>query len=185
MAFPLSPDHCLITLVQYNVVRALLLNMSILSTLDRLPLGCGHSLLIPCFGTVPPAMVPPDLRPSALQSSTPHPFWIDAIPFPRVRDNLVLMSGRYDSDDLFYDLGRGLYEGFDSVERRGYLVWGEPWCARGWEVSEGFVRKWGFLLAGCEEEVMGATNRWRSMRGEDGLVVEVMMEWTGCLWAGI
>jgi hypothetical protein len=31
--FPLSLDHCLITLVQYNVVRAMILNMSILSLL--------------------------------------------------------------------------------------------------------------------------------------------------------
>jgi len=35
------------------------------------------------------------------------------------------MSGKYDSDDLFYDLGQGLYEGFDDAERRGYLVWGD------------------------------------------------------------
>ncbi|MCJ1389201.1 hypothetical protein MMC18_002056 [Xylographa bjoerkii] len=172
MSFPLSADHCLITIVQYNVVRAMLFNMSILSMMDRLPLGCGHSLEIPRFGAIPSDIIPSDLQPSPLQKSIPHQFWIDAIPFPKVRDNLILMSGKYDSDDLFYDLGQGLYEGFDDAERRGYLVWGDSWSAHGWEVSEGFVRKWGFLLVGCAD-VIESANRWREIRGEDRLIAEV------------
>ncbi|MCJ1404790.1 hypothetical protein MMC11_008016 [Xylographa trunciseda] len=172
LSFPLSADHCLITLVQYNVVRAIMFNMSILSMMDHLPLGCGESLQIPRFGTIPPDMIPSDLQSSPLQKSIPHLFWIDAIPFPKVRDNLILMSGKYDSDDLFYDLGQGLYEGFDDAERRGYLVWGDPWSLYGWEISEGFVRKWGFLLAGCAD-VIESANRWREIRGEDRLIVEV------------
>lgn len=53
------------------------------------------------------------------------------------------------------------------------MVWGEPWCVDGWEFSEGFARKWGsLLLRGCGE-LVASTNRWRGLRGERALVVEV------------
>lgn len=170
--FPLSPDHCLITLVQYNVVRAMICNMSILSLLYCLPNKCSLAFGIPVLDAVPPEKIPLDLQPSVLQQSTPHPFWISAIPFPAMRDNLILLAGAYDSNDLCYDLGQALYEGFDDVERRGCLVWGDPWHAYGWEVTEGFVRKWGFLLSGCLD-VVESTNHWREVRGEDRLVIEI------------
>jgi hypothetical protein len=34
------------------------------------------------------------------------------------------------------------------------------------------VRKWGFLLRGCGE-IIEVTNRWRAVRDEEPLVVEV------------
>ncbi|KAH8651962.1 hypothetical protein BGZ60DRAFT_569125 [Tricladium varicosporioides] len=169
--FPLSADHCLITLVQYNVVRAILLNMSILSLLDCLPINCRRAFGISILDVAPPENIPLDLRPTPLQQSTPHPFWIKAIPFPAMRDNLIILTGKYDSNDLCYDMGQALYDGFDDVERRGCLVWGDPWSVYGWEVSETFVRKWGFLLKGCTD-VIESTNRWREVRGEDRLIVE-------------
>ncbi|KAI9713135.1 MAG: hypothetical protein M1820_001120 [Bogoriella megaspora] len=169
IVFPLSADHTLITLVQYNVVRAGLINMAILSLLDCLPPECSLSFGISIPSAATPETVPLDLQPTSLQKSTPHPFWVKAIPFPALRDNLILYAGNYDSHDLFYDLGLGLYEGFDDVERRGLLVWGDPWNGYGWEVSEGFVRKWGFLLNGCPN-VFESTNRWREVRGEDSML---------------
>lgn len=172
VVFPLSADHCLITLVQYNVLRALLFNMSILSILDNLPVACALSLQIPTFGVVTPDMIPLDLQPTSLQKRTAHPFWIDAIPFPKMRDNLIVNMGNFDSYDFCYDLGQGLYEGFDDVKRRGCLVWGEPWSMLGWEISEGFLEKWGFLLEDCAN-VIEVTNRWRHIRGEDHLVLEL------------
>jgi hypothetical protein len=172
IVFPISADHCLITLIQYNVVRAMLLNMSILSLVHFLPTGCSRSFGVPVLDAIPPERIPLDLQPTPLQRSTPHMFWIDAIPFPAMRDNLILMTGTYDSDDFFNDLGKAVYEGFADVERRGCLVWGEPWRVHGWEVSEGFVRKWGFLLGGCSD-LLESTNRWREARGEDRLIVEL------------
>ncbi|KAK0099672.1 hypothetical protein ONS95_013435 [Cadophora gregata] len=169
--FPLSPDHQLITLVQYNVVRALILNMSMLSLLYCLPDKCSRAFGISSTGPSPPEKISKDLQPTPIQQSIPHPFWISAIPFPALRDNLILMAGMYDRDDLCYDLGQALYEGFDDVERRGFLVWRDPWQMDGWEVTEGFVKKWGFLLEGCSEVVESA-NRWRDVRGEERLVVE-------------
>lgn len=53
------------------------------------------------------------------------------------------------------------------------MVWGESWLVESWEMSEGFVRKYAWLLEdeGCEE-VIRATNRWREKRGEELLVVK-------------
>jgi hypothetical protein len=162
----LPADHRLLTLVHYNVLRAMLLNMSILSLLDNFPGTCGPVLSIPSFGVIPPHQIPPDLRPTLVQSSRPHPFWIDAIPFPKMRENIIVHLGTYDIDELRRDFGEGLYEGFDDVERRCCLVWGESWSMRGWEMSEGFMKKWGFLLQGCST-LVGSTNYWREIRGED------------------
>ena len=94
------------------------------------------------------------------------------MPLGQMRDNLILMKGSYDHDDLCSDMVGGLFEGFNECENRGILVWSEPWCAEGWEVTEGFARKWGRLLRGCGE-LIESTNRWRGLRGEEPLVVEV------------
>lgn len=171
LRFPLSADHCLITLVQYNVVRGIIMNLMILSRTDQLPTGCIGSMGIPQLEATPSSQIPPDLRPTALQVSAPHPFWIDAVPFPGVRDNMILMAGQYDSDALMFDLGRGIYDGFDDTQRRGFLVWRDPWSAAGWEVSDGFVKKWGFLLTGCTN-FLESSNYWREARGEDRLEVD-------------
>jgi hypothetical protein len=39
-------------------------------------------------------------------------------------------------------------------------------------MSEGFAKKWGFVLKGCEEEI-NATNKWRALRDEEPLVIEL------------
>ncbi|KAK9240399.1 hypothetical protein V1525DRAFT_395870 [Lipomyces kononenkoae] len=159
---PLSPDHRLITLVQYNVIRAVMCNLSILSMLGSESFG------VPSFDATAVRKIPLDLQFTPLQQSTPHVYWISAIPFPSMRDNMILMADKYDIHDLAYDLGEGLYQGLDDSERRGFLVWGDPWSGRGWEVSEGFVKKWGFLLKGCPD-VIQSTNRWRELYDEDRL----------------
>ncbi|TVY83325.1 hypothetical protein LSUE1_G001754 [Lachnellula suecica] len=169
-AFPLSADQRLITLSQYNVLRATLTNMKIMSLLHTLPAECGAALSI---ATLPaPKNIPLSLQPTLLQQTVPHEAWIDCIPLGAMRDNLILNLGRFDEDDLCCDMTGGLYEGFDDVQLRGMLVWSDPWCADGWEVTEGFARKWGFLLKGCEA-LIEATNKYRVSRNEDRLIVEV------------
>jgi hypothetical protein len=116
--------------------------------------------------------IPSDLQTTSLQRSRIPPFWVNALPFPKLRDNLILMADRYDSHELLLDLGLRVYEGFNDIERCGFLVWGHPWLATSWEVSEGFVRRWGFLLKGCPE-VVNSADRWRILRGEERLVLNV------------
>lgn len=113
ITFPLTPDH-LITLVQFNVLRATLTNMSILSLLQNLPLECGNALAIPILPA--PTTIPDSLKATPLQKSTPHELWIDTLPLGQMRDNMILMEGDYDHDDLCTDMVGGLFEGFNDRE---------------------------------------------------------------------
>jgi hypothetical protein len=164
--FPLSPDHYLITLIQYNVFRAILTNLSLCSLLSTIPNTCTNTSLIPLIPT--PSSPPPSFFPTPLQLSQPHSAWIDSIPCQRLRDNLIREQGKYDEDELCEDVCGGLYEGYDDCEARGLLVWSSPWEVGSWEISVGFGERWGWLLEGCDE-MWRATDRWRERRGEDAL----------------
>ncbi|KAL5372497.1 hypothetical protein DPSP01_013459 [Paraphaeosphaeria sporulosa] len=48
--------------------------------------------------------MPPSLIPTTLQRSWYHSSWINVIPFPRVRDNLIRYEGCYDCWELMQDL---------------------------------------------------------------------------------
>lgn len=100
----------------------------------------------------------------------PDMLWISSVPSPAMRDNLLSTYGQWDADDLCCDMLGGLYEGFDDVERRGMIVWSDPWQPESWEVTAGFARKWKFLLRGCDE-LLAATDRWRAGRGEESLEI--------------
>ncbi|CAJ2508310.1 Uu.00g094960.m01.CDS01 [Anthostomella pinea] len=173
IVFPLSPDH-LITLLQFNVLRALAVNRSLISGILATPLNCGEEEVI---HTVPypskPQLLPPSLLPTALQQTVPHADWVDLFPCPDARDRLIRAAGSFDEDDLWADCIGGLYEGFpdDEVERRGIVAWSPPWETSGWEMSEGFLGKWGWLFDGLHRGAcLEATNRWRVQRGEEPLV---------------
>ena len=169
--FPLAPDHHLITLVQYNVLRATITNLAILNILHTVPTECTIALTLgPSYD--PPDTIPPSLYPTPIQLSIPHEPWIDSFPCAQMRDNLILNEGNYDHDELCFDTSGGLWEGFDCVEVRGMIIWGEPWSEEGWEVTQGFADKWGWILKGCAK-VIEISNRWRENRGEERLIVEV------------
>jgi hypothetical protein len=48
-----------------------------------------------------------------------------------MRDNLILMRGEYDPNEICDDMVGGLFEGFDSIEIRGVLAWSDPWHISG------------------------------------------------------
>lgn len=184
----------LLTLIQFNVYRALIHNMTILK-LDIITTDCVFEVSpeahLHAVSSTPPMPIPASLAPTTLQLTVLHPPWIDLFPLPRVRDNLILLQGSFDSDELCDDaLGyivrddesdsedrpqcgnpeRGY--GIDrekewlKEERNGMIVWGDPWDIASWEMTEGFLIKYGAFMTGCEDEIIGATNRWRKMRGE-------------------
>jgi hypothetical protein len=79
------------------------------------------------------------LQPTSLQLSMPHPRWIDAVPWPSMRDRLILFQGLIDPEELGQDLDR---EG-------SFLVWGEdPTDEQSWEIGEDFAAKYWFLIDG-------------------------------------
>jgi hypothetical protein len=171
--FPLSSDH-LITLLQYNVLRGCITNRAIISSqIPNAMSSCStedlHILPFPSS----PQYVPPSLLPTHLQQTMPHEDWVDIIPHPRWRDNILRALGTFDEDDLWSDTIGGLFEGFPDCEvhKRGLIVWDSPWDPRGWEVSEGFWRKWKWAFEGCEDS-LETTNKWRRLRGEKPLVLD-------------
>ncbi|XXH05960.1 hypothetical protein Hte_012403 [Hypoxylon texense] len=169
ITFPLCPDH-LITLLQFNALRALAVNRTLISGILVTPLDCGEDEII---HVVPypaqPSALPPSLLPTPLQQTVPHGDWVDIFPCPEGRDRLIRAKGTFDEDELWADCVGGLFEGFpgDEVERRGIIAWSPPWDIAGWEMSEGFLRKWGWLLGKGLPGALEATNRWRTGRGEE------------------
>ncbi|KAK1519461.1 uncharacterized protein CCOS01_11112 [Colletotrichum costaricense] len=165
--FPLCPDH-LITLLQYNAVRAMAANRTLISDILTTPLDCAEEI----FHVVPypnnPGLLPSTLLPTITQQTVLHSDWIDMFPCPQARDSLIQAAGTFDEDDLWADCVGGLYEGFpdDEMERRGMIAWSPTWDISGWEMSEGFMRKWGWLFKGLPGP-LEATNRWRIERGEE------------------
>ncbi|PVH96541.1 hypothetical protein DM02DRAFT_644731 [Periconia macrospinosa] len=171
--FPLSSDH-LIVLLQYNALRGLTTNRSLITGLFITPLACTAEEVI---HTVPypsnPSLIPPQLLPTYLQQTVPHADWIDIFPSAEGRDRLIRAAGTFDEDDLWADCIGGLFEGFpaDEIANRGIVAWSPPWDIAGWEMTEGFLRKWGWLFGGLPGG-LEATNRWRAERGEEPLGVE-------------
>ncbi|KAL0942051.1 uncharacterized protein CTRU02_204814 [Colletotrichum truncatum] len=167
--FPLCRDH-LIPLVYYNVFRATITNIRILSLYSLLGNDCTPDLdTTPLFPA--PSQIPCTLLPTALQRSTYHESWIDIFPSGAMRDNAIRYRETIDHHELCADLV-GCEDDFDRQEQPGIIAWSDPWHPDGWEVTERFLEKWGFLLKGCED-VMRATNRWRAMRDEEPLVWEL------------
>ncbi|KFY07444.1 hypothetical protein V492_07138 [Pseudogymnoascus sp. VKM F-4246] len=175
IVFPLCSDH-LITLLQFNALRALAVNRTLISGILVTPLDCNEEVIHVISYPKKPGSLPSALLPTILQQTVPHSDWIDMFPYPEGRDSLILAAGSFDEDDLWADCIGGLYEGYpdDEMERRGMIAWSPPWDISGWEMSEGFLRKWGWILKGLPGP-LAATNRWRVERGEEPLVYEECM----------
>jgi hypothetical protein len=170
IVFPLCPDH-LITLLQFNALRALAVNRSLISGILVTPLDCDEEVIHVIPYPTKPELLPLTLLPTTLQQTVPHGDWIDLFPCPEGRDRLIRAAGTFDEDELWADCIGGLYEGFpdDEIERRGIIAWSPPWDITGWEMSEGFLRKWGWLFKGLPG-ALEATNRWRMEKGEEPFV---------------
>ena len=158
----------LVTIVQFNVLRALVSN--------NLTLGFATNWLeadaiSPWTSTEEHRSIscPSSLLPTTLQRNVPHHPWIDFFPVPKMRDNLLLAEDSYDE----YALCNDLVDCFDVTEdMTGLIVWGESWDPSGWEVSERFSKKWAWVIKGCKE-LLESTNYWRVTRGEDPLLLEI------------
>ncbi|KFY98580.1 hypothetical protein V500_01600 [Pseudogymnoascus sp. VKM F-4518 (FW-2643)] len=161
------------SLSQFNFVKALFANMEVLglsdeemddealSPFNRLlgPFPLQPDLTITKFSKLPTA-----LQPTGLQHATPHHPWIDLLPMPAMRDNIFRQEvGSYDEDELCHAM-----RGQAPDHNPGLLVWRDPWDPTGWEVTEEFIRSWGWVIAGCAD-LLHSTNTWRARRGEKPL----------------
>ena len=118
----------------------------------------------------------PDLRPSSEQITVEHHPYIDILPFPTLRKNLIRhqhLEG-FDEDQFFLDLLAGLVcWGGAGVGRRdrdqstGFASTGTPWDVRSWEAKVWFLKKYWTLLGGEDGELVRQSEWWRGIRGED------------------
>jgi hypothetical protein len=170
LAFPLSSDH-LITLVQLNVIRGSITNRQYIDSLTP-PVSAPtnlHVFSIPLLSQL--SAIPSTLHPTTLQCTIPHPHCIDIIPHPGIRNNLILALGHFDAEKLWLESAGGVFEALEDREVSSAVVWDRPWHWEGWELSEKFVKSWGWVLVGCEE-VLERTNWWRGLRGEGEIVLD-------------
>jgi len=81
-----------------------------------------------------------------------HEGAIDLILHPEIRDRMILMRGRFDLVDCMLDL------------RNHVTIHGDDVLAHSnWEISETWLRKYGFLV---QQPTLNISNRWRRERGE-------------------
>jgi hypothetical protein len=117
----------------------------------------------------------PDLRPSKEQITVEHHVYIDMLPFPTLRNNLIAHQKEMDEDAFFMELVNGLVcWGGAGIGRRdraeddlGLVSTGTPWDVRSWEAKDWFLKKYWTLLGGEDGELVRQTEWWRSIRGEE------------------
>ncbi|RAK96113.1 bZIP transcription factor [Aspergillus ibericus CBS 121593] len=159
-------DH-LLTLIKLNVHRALAENMAALGmdmtwmNPDAISPFCTSKPWAATIGRV----IPVHLQPTNIQCTIPHHPWLDFFPHPRMRDQLIAAGNWFDDEQLCTDI-MGFWS--DNKDNPGLMIWGNPWEVGNWELSEGFLRKWGWAVRGCPE-LIKSTNHWRAMRGEKSL----------------
>lgn len=212
LAMSLYADY-LLHLVHFNALRGLVRNKSVIA--QRAPyfalLGepgsplvpyveeCypGSAVLVPTSGDATTA-TSTALDPTQLQASISHAVWINLLPFPIWRNNLISWERSFNHAELVGDIIGNLidlthffkpHDGDNNKppmgcgmsllpmsldahlnNRTGLILWGEPHIAENWEFTAGFLRKWGWTLKGCEY-IVKSTNRWRLKQGEDSMRV--------------
>ncbi|KAF2967181.1 hypothetical protein GQX73_g6390 [Xylaria multiplex] len=110
--------------------------------------------------------LPQTWRPTISQSSIPHHPVIDLLPWPNVRDRIILLMGLPDEArppalagplaiaQLAYDLE-------DAAE--GVRIWGDDPCEpTAWEVGQVLFERWWFVF---DRQVVDQSNYWRRLRG--------------------
>ncbi|KAH7082302.1 hypothetical protein FB567DRAFT_530978 [Paraphoma chrysanthemicola] len=177
--FPLSPDH-LITLVQFNALRGSLANRQLLDAAMSVDAYTTPSVgptglhVLPKLTNGALEILPRSLHPTETQRTISHPHWVDIIPHPNIRDNLINAIGNFDEHLLWSEIVGGLFLGFESKSSQmthGAVMWDTPWYWEGWELGESVVLNWAWALKGCDD-VLLATNYWREKRGEKRLVIK-------------
>ena len=106
------------------------------------------------------ATLPPSLKPTELQLSTPHHAYIDMIPSPALRDRLIAI-GPANSNTFMTQVCTIALD----IEDTGQMtIWGEDWLNDfSWEFSATVLERWGGWL--LTQEWGQRANFWRRQRG--------------------
>lgn len=191
----------LLHLIHQNVFRGFASNKQTLRPLlseirhDYPSVGIRRNSFAPCDGlfiNMPlSGNIPVSLAPTQIQKNVPHSAWINIIPFPRVRDNIIMWHDHFDHWEFLYDMV-GLFADAGTLsvpprkhlgsaiekpwvdhpadiddplaEYKGAIVWGAPYLQESWEFSAAFLQKWAWMFEGYEE-IVHMSNNWRRERG--------------------
>jgi hypothetical protein len=153
----------LLTLIKFNVFRALMANDETLGLASEW-LQC--EAISPFYRShdrkqTAAQISPAHLRPTNLQLTVEHHPWIDLLPDSRMRDNILILGDEYDDGPLCHDL----VDNRHGRQSESLIVWGDPSNPENWEIGEDFYKKWASILQGCYL-LFSATNNWRTRRGE-------------------
>lgn len=161
------PDEAHLGIVELNLLRGAMtiakrLNVDdMIWSLDSVSPFTARSMVFADF-----QHLPMNLRPTAIQKSQPHHPVIDLLPWPGVRDKLILVfsqppeirpkiaSSATAMVEFVYDLE-------DSAE--GCRIWGDDPCSdQSWEVGEKVFKNWWWAFDG---DVIRRSNVLRQQRG--------------------
>ncbi|KAL7921482.1 hypothetical protein ACQKWADRAFT_321322 [Trichoderma austrokoningii] len=164
--------HCLLSehllhLIHFNVLRGLSINKKVLMPSTFRECSSPPSVTLrrilphmPDERILTALRFPENLAPTRLQLARAHSSWIDVFPFPEMRDNLIRYENYFSHAEFLTDLlgslnclegacdlprnrmMPGCKDGDDAHDRRGLILWGEPYQRDSWEVMPGFLRKW-------------------------------------------
>ena len=82
--------------------------------------------------------IPIPLQPTHLQQMKVHFTWIDRFPFPRMRDNMISLSGVFNEEDFL----ESLFKQPSFTLKPGGLSW-DP---SAWKIAKDFGATWGYLF---------------------------------------
>ncbi|KAL4910556.1 hypothetical protein BDW74DRAFT_141384, partial [Aspergillus multicolor] len=103
----------LLHLIQFNFIKALVQNMAVLGLSSE---QMDDDDAMSPFNVSGPwqaeqdyhddfeASLPPSLRATVIQRTMPHHPWLDLLPIPQMRDNLILAGESYDEMQLCLDM---------------------------------------------------------------------------------
>jgi len=104
------------------------------------------------FRRNPAYHLPRSLNPTLVQRTIPHEQIIDSIPFPELRNRMILLKDRYALPEVIHSLFvNSTIHGDDVLSHEN------------WELHRPWLEKYSFLV---DETLLATANKWRSARGE-------------------
>lgn len=158
-----------------TMLAAMLRNASALGFDLDLVGSCRYDMMSPLFRPATPASdptallsafdrggknaaLPPDLRPTLNQILIPHHVSLDLIPFPALRDRIIVLSAAMPATFNMWELKLDIYErgGLGVVKsRRGGKGSLQPWDRRSWVATPWFLKKWRVIVEDEREQLEG------------------------------
>lgn len=107
--------------------------------------------------------LPHSLHPTIRQLQIPHHPYLDVLASASLRDNILIATLSDNQEDQLC---------MDLHTNGSVTVWGsQSWSSMGWEVSQDFVDRWGWIL---DDETIRSSNFWRVERGEPPLCIQMI-----------